>query len=556
MYKNATMMAWILVLGACGTDKEPKITDTPVDAPVYELTDDSYTLLQGVWEPLIPPQETVDAIADGSFEVFDIDQYESRGLGVQWAPGVPWVEHDELAPGFVEGTDRRSVAWIWQAADPQIIDEESPIRFEAYDGLYRPGGHLTVQVFEAHVRTAQRINELSSRPYDFAVIAGDLTDGSHLNEMQWFLKSLNGGFIDPDSGADDDPIFGEGNDFNDPFLSDGLDADWYAALGNHETLYNGGFGQLDETTRDAATGAEIYDFPLFANGFRDGALPDAPVVESGTTIADESRLPLRLPEILEMLYRSPGMPKGHGLTWDDVENQRGYFSVQPIEGMPVRLIVLNTVDSNAMIGAGAQGFVDEEQHSWLIAELAASDEDGELIIVMTHHRIKDIGGFSPTTPEDLAATLAASDGLALHITGHGHFNQKSLLEPDPAAGMGFWQLMLASTVDFPMQTRLIEVVDERNGFATIYVTNLDHNSPTDSLAHRSRSLAAGKMAFPDPVGAVQDIGAFWEDELEAQNLILRIELTQKVQNNLAKHQWSKRIESEDTLLTLPTPNVE
>jgi len=550
------MTLMILALLACGSPDGPEPKKRNLDAPVYELTDDPYTVLQGVWEPKIPPQETVEAIEAGTFGVSDIDQYEAYGLGIEWAPGVPWVEHDELAPGFVEGTDRRSVAWIWQAADPQIIDEESPIRFEAYDGLYRPGGHLTVQAFEAHVRTAQRLNERSSRRYDFAVIAGDLTDGSHLNEMQWFMTSLNGGRLDPDSGADDDPVPGEGNDFNDPFLSDGLDADWYVALGNHETLYNGGFGQLDDATRDAAVGTEIYEFPLFKNGFRDGAAVDAPVVAAGSTVADESRLPLRLPEILEMIYRSPGSPKGHGLTWDDVENQRGYFSVQPIEGMPVRLIVLNTVDSDALIGVGAQGYVDEEQHDWLIAELAASDEDGELVIIMTHHRLKDIGSFSPTQGDDLAATMAACDGLALVITGHGHFNQKGMEGPDPGTGMGFWQLMLASTVDFPMQTRLIEVVDERNGFATIYVTNLDHNSPTDSLAHRSRALAAGKMAFPNVVGDMADIEGFWEGELEAQNLILRIELPQKVQDTLARYEWSTVIESEETLLALPSPDVQ
>ena len=595
-------MRWMilaLMLSSCGSSGKRKKQDTGEPPPTYELTDEPYTVLQGVWEPKIPPQETLDAIADGTLTVFDIDKYEEYGLGIEFAEGVPWVEHRELAPDHEEGTERRSVAWMWQAADPQIIDEESPIRFEAYDGLYRPGGHLTVQTFEAHVRTAQRINELSSRPFDFALLAGDLTDGSHLNEMQWLLTALNGGPLNPDSGAKDDPVPGKGNDFNDRFFSDGLDADWYAALGNHETLYNGGFGQLDGPTRAAAIGTEIYDFPLFENGFRDGSVEGAPVVTSGSTIADPNRCPLRLPEVLDLIYRAPGSPVGHGLTFADLykedceppdvtyrlgpriydvqlkhpcgtctattTQQRGYFSVQPIKNKPFRLIVLNTVDSNALIGAGAQGYIDREQLNWLSRELAASDDDNEMVVVMSHHRIKDLGGFSPTTPDDLAATLMVSSGLVLHVTGHGHFNQKSLeLPDDPDVELGFWQLMLASTVDFPMQTRLIEIVDERNvaeddlttpHYATIYVTNIDHNSPPDSLAHKSRALAAGKMAFPDVVGDTQDIAEFWASDTQAQNLMLRIEIPEAVANNLADYKWSDVIESEDTLLTFDAPTT-
>ena len=136
---------------------------------MYELGSAPYTVLQALWEPLVPSADTYARIDSGELSVTDIDRFEGEGLGVRLAAGEPWVEHLELAPNFVEGADRKSLVYIWQAADPQLIDEESPIRFEGFEPLYRPHGHLTTQVFESHVRTAQRISDVSGRPFDFAV---------------------------------------------------------------------------------------------------------------------------------------------------------------------------------------------------------------------------------------------------------------------------------------------------------------------------------------------------------------------------------------------------
>ena len=152
-----------LLLGCSGDDESGSITPvTPRHDPVsYELSAEPYTALQWVWEPLAPSAEIVAAIEDEKLKVTDHEAFEPSGLGVKLADGLPWLDHLQLAPDFEEGLDgeRRSVAYIWQSADPQLIDEESPIRFEAFEPLYRPQGHLTTQVFEAHVRSARRISE-------------------------------------------------------------------------------------------------------------------------------------------------------------------------------------------------------------------------------------------------------------------------------------------------------------------------------------------------------------------------------------------------------------
>ena len=50
---------------------------------------------------------------------------------------------------------------------------------------------------------------------------------------------LNGGTVDPDSGLDDDPIEGPGNDPQDSFTAEGLDFPWIIAMGNHDELILG-----------------------------------------------------------------------------------------------------------------------------------------------------------------------------------------------------------------------------------------------------------------------------------------------------------------------------
>lgn len=540
------MILWVAWL-ACAPD-EPGVGE----APEYGLTDAPYTTLQAVWAPLIPDEALQASIEAGELEITDHAQLLDAGLGVELVEGESWVERTELAPDFVEGTDRRSVAYLWQAADPQLIDEESPIRMEGFEQLYRPQGHLTVQVFEAHVRTAQRISDASGRPFDFALLAGDLTDGSQLNELGWVLTTLGGGVLDPDSGADDDPVDGPGNDYNDPFSSAGLSVPWYAAIGNHETQYNGGFGVIDEALLAAAIGAEVYDFPLFTNGFRDGSTIDAEIRLEGPTPADPRRVVLGRHQVLAELFAAPGLPLGHGLSADAVALGHGYFSTWPISGAPLRLIVLDTVNTYGGLALGEGGVIDLQQFDWLQGELADADNQGELVVVMSHHKSGDIIGTSEVSGDELIGALAASEGVVLHVTGHGHANEAVTPADTLAVDHGYWELMLASTIDYPMQSRVIELVDERNGYLSIYTTNLDHNAPTDSLSHHARQLAAAKKALGTVLSG-PDIEGFWDEDRPAQNLLLRVALPDAIADTLGAYDGSEVIESETTLSGLATP---
>ncbi|MCB9779225.1 MAG: metallophosphoesterase [Alphaproteobacteria bacterium] len=548
----------LLLLLSCRPAASPADTSAADPPPTYGLSAEPYTTLQALWAPLVPGTATVEAIASGALSLWDTEAIaETPDLGVERVEGVEWIEYAELAPDFVEGTERRSIVWLWQAADPQLIDEESPVRLEALDYLYRPGGHVTTQVFEAHVRSARRISDLAGRPFDFAIFAGDLTDGSQQNELDWFLTALNGGAIDPDSGDDDDPVPGPGNDPADPFWSDGLDVPWYATIGNHETHYNGGVGEVTDEVRDASVGGEVFDGPIGFNGYRDGATEWGDLVTEGSTPADARRLVLRTEEVLTVLQQAEGEPAGHGMTAEDAAAGVGWYSVHPVPDRPVRLVVLDTVTHDGPIPILSAGSMTAEQGAWLEAELAAADAAHELVIVMSHHRADDFTSYSEYSADQLTRALAASEGVVLHVTGHGHRNRIDLWRPlatdQGGAGDGYWELMLASTVDFPMHSRMIELVDEGNGYLSIYATNLGHNSEPGSLAHLGRQLQAASLAFPKLGSDEPDIAHTWEVDVPNQDLLLRVPLPASVAEELARHDFPTRIESVETLAALPDP---
>ena len=531
------------------------------EIPRHYLSEQPYTTLQKSWRPLPLPTATHQEILDGDMVQNQLDRYDDMGLGVEEGPGEPWIEDNSLAPDYdeaqLEDGDRRSLLYFWQSADPQLIDEESPIRMEGFykvpmASAYRPQSHLTTQVFEAHVRSARRISDLSGRPFDFAHATGDLVDGGQANELIWFGQIMAGGIVHPDSGVDDDAIPGVGNDHSDPFWSEGIGVPWYAAVGNHEVLYLG-FTEATETMQEAAVGDQVIDLisglipwasgPGFRNGYRAGDLPDAPVIDHGETPADPLRRISSRTETLELIASAGGEPAGHGFSDEMIAGGIGYYSFYPIEGKPIRAVVLNTL---AEVPASSEGALDVDQYNWLLVQLSEATAAGEVVIVFSHHRTGNFHNQSPISGEQFAAALQGCDNVLLHLTGHGHYNRKELFPSTRPMGLGHWELMVASTVDFPMHTRIIELVYEGQGYLSVYVTNLDHNSPNRSMAADARKWAAGRRLISDP----EYLDSWLGEDLEARNLLLRYKLPQEMQAAVESHSWPTRVESTETLLTL------
>ena len=73
-------------------------------------------------------------------------------------------------------------------------------------------------------------------------------------------------------------------------------------------------------------------------------------------------------------------------------------------------------------------------------------------------------------------------GMFLHHAGHTHRNQVWAHRAPDRPG-GFWEVNTAAHVDWPQQSRLVEIADNRDGTLSVFATMLDHDA---SPAHGGR----------------------------------------------------------------------
>src|SRR5262249_10681848 len=111
---------------------------------------------------------------------------------------------------------------------------------------------------------------------------------------------------------------------------------------------------------------------------------------------------------------------------------------------------------------------------------------------------------------ELVALLHRFPNVVLWLNGHTHINA---VHPRPAPagspGSGFWEVTTCAVVDWPCQTRLVELIDAGD-YLSIVCTMLDHDPPagvpsapsTAELASLHRELAAN-MPFAGAAGPGQ-----------------------------------------------------
>jgi hypothetical protein len=143
------------------------------------------------------------------------------------------------------------------------------------------------------------------------------------------------------------------------------------------------------------------------------------------------------------------------------------MDLRPGRELPLRLLTLNSTDAGSLDGGG----LSVAQLGWLQAELDRAVADGVLVIVMSHHPQDEIadGG------DELRAMLLACPNVIAHLAGHTHVNRVTPVMAD-AGGHGYWQVETASTLTFPGQARIAEVIDRRDGTGALRLTMLDHSA--------------------------------------------------------------------------------
>jgi metallophosphoesterase (TIGR03767 family) len=337
-------------------------------------------------------------------------------------------------------------------------------------------------------------------------------------------------------------------EMNRPFRSQGLGAPWYTVIGNHDALVQGNVPG-NAFFASVATGCvKVTDLsqrawklirPLAKDGITDEENTQIVQIIYGdflSTIsapAKHRRLWKRVPgdPRRTLLYRKAdymreylttrGSPIGHGLGPENLASGEGNYAFSPKPGL--RFVVLDSVAV-----AGPDGNLDHAQFLWLHAQLLAAEAAHQLVVVFAHHSLPSMSqhesnthygltgscpSSSPTTPpatdESVLCLLQRHRSVIALVAGHSHRNR--ITPYTRPGGGGFWEIVTSSHADWPQQSRMIRLYDNRNGTLAIATYVIEQSSPPrpgKRVRARGRSLPtkevtrlasiARELAFNDP----------------------------------------------------------
>jgi len=442
-------------------------------------------------------------------------------------PGEPYEVRSDLAEAQASRDGRRrSLLVFHHLSDFRIVDEESPLRSEWVESCepplstsaFRPHEALSVHTGAAIISRANQIDRspVSGRPVDFAIHTGSAVDNAQHNELRWFLDLMDGNPVQPDSGAPgyegvqmESPLAAYGDLLDEAqlaFLPQGLRYPWYAVAGSRDLLAQGNFPPSDQA-QAIATGdqkvialgplarAEVCADPsaLLGPGSSDKVLND-PETVLRTVTPDKGRGLLTRKEWVDEHFNTaptPG-PVGHGFS---EENRQAGTAYYVLDQGSISFIILDSVNP----GGFSAGSIDATQFLWLEEQLKArsthfldANRDlvvapgpDRLIVIVSHHPSAAMNNPFPdsqSTEErfrgpQLEQMLHRFPNVILHISGHT-LEHRIAARPDLVGnGSGYWEITTGSPLDYPMQGRLLEMVENADGTISIFSTVYDSAAP-------------------------------------------------------------------------------
>jgi len=459
---------------------------------------------------------------------------------------------DHQSPARVEWTDRYD--------DPNAGGVVPGL----FASAWRPQEILSAQISDAMVRAVNGVDAapVTGLPLEFAIETGDNSDNCQLNEIRWNIDILDGKHVVPDSGSRaryegvmaSDPLYYDTHYWHPhgsapgrpvdryraqygfpkvpglldaarrPFTAAGLDLPWYTCFGNHDGLAQGNFPTNTVPTGALATGSVKVISPPPGVAPADVLDPEGSTLEqvlSGVVIspyakhvtADRARRHLSRGQVVDEHFRTSGLPVGHGFT---AQNRRDDTAHYYFDRGPFRYVVMDTVNPNGY----SEGSLDTTQLTWL--KRVVGSATGKAVLVFSHHTSATmlnplVGTGADVQPrvlgDEVTAFLLSRPRVIAWVNGHTHRNEITAHERADGSG-GFWEINTASHIDYPQQSRLIEVADNADGTLSIFTTILDHAGPADhqqdlgstvSLASLARELSMNDpQAEPDAPGAATD----------------------------------------------------
>ena len=290
----------------------------------------------------------------------------------------------------------------------------------------------------------------------------------------------------------------------------------YLANGNHDGLVQG--NQASES---------------FLEGIALGCIkPVVPSLEFGSIIEsltffvrpDANRRHVDKAQ-LKAVYRAGTQADGHGFNFVEAAQNTAsngaasYYAWDPKPG--VRFIALDTISEGGLLAVSANGNIDDPQYRWLTNEINAAEAARKVIVVFGHHPIRSLTAnlsdeSAPTcttndshghdrnpgcdrdprtsTPIHLGGEVQglfnAHHNVVAYVTGHTHENKVFACGSAtgcPAGTANWWEVNTASEIDWPQQSRLLEIMDNVDGTLSLFGTVLDHSATYEVPAAGSAS---------------------------------------------------------------------
>ena len=459
-----------------------------------------------------------------------------------------------------------TIADVQLADEESPLRAEWADKCEQHPGTaaFRPHETMVPYLMNAHVRAANEIVRTGSPVLNdavsFAFALGDLADNNHLNELRWIIDIMDGDkLVNPDSGEDgydglqgtdptgapSDPLAVpvEGTTLrdlaNEPFWALGLQSEsdpfpWYSLPGNHDVKVQGTVPNTENWRTFAnsyATGSlKFTDVPpdqqqRACQAQNDPAKYQELVTNPGgvkVVPADEDRRLLSREEWVQEHFKTSGVPVGHGYDTERCHDAEGKLLERACYSWKEGRFHYIALDSNPDEGL-EDGNIDLPQWKWLKHELRESSRKhyvkGEvkirkkaknrLIVVFSHHPGVSMNNTSTENARNeaqLRKLFLRFPNVILHSAGHTHQN-KVWGHKSEKLGTSYWEVNTAAIVDFPQQSRSIEIADNNDGTISIFAIVFDA-----AMAPNARTV---DWAADDPTsekalgGADSDINEDW-----------------------------------------------